>query len=370
MADSLDTFITWYNNVFKIDPLYVAMEQCVEDSPWHRERNVAVHTDMVVDQYLSRCNISFSTFSIIGAIACAFHDVGKPAAMTLKFREDRGYYNAFNGHEQMSARLWEQYAVENWPALVKIFDLVPMDIYRIGVMIEHHVPWGLRDKRKLDAVILTMLSNTYRDTFGDVLLSDTYGRISDDGEEKQKKSQIWVDTEIAKRQSWDWWEEIDNKENVLYVPISASGGGKSTLFRDNRFSDVENFSLDKLRHRWYHETDYAYAFEQSCKDKGFIHKAQKEFTSLLREKKDVYLDNTNTTRKTRRFWITEARNRNYKVVAFLFPSDSQTMVDRQFSREDKSVPAIAVLRQYDQMQMPLYYSEADEIIVLDINLPK
>jgi hypothetical protein len=46
------------------------------------------------------------------------------------------------------------------------------------------------------------------------------------------------------------------------------------------------------------------------------------------------------------------------------------LVVRQESREDKTVPADAVLRQYNQIQMPLYYGEFDEIIVIDNNLPK
>ena len=141
MFDSVDTFITWYNQVFKVSYLYEAMEQTVEGSPWHRERNVGVHTDMVVSQYLTRSDI----FDKIGALACAFHDVGKPNSMTQKFREDRGTYNAFNGHEQVSARLWEQYAVANWKTLVETFGLVSHDIYKIAVLIEHHVPWGMRD---------------------------------------------------------------------------------------------------------------------------------------------------------------------------------------------------------------------------------
>ena len=369
MTDSVDTFIAWYNNLFKTSYLYEQMERTVEDSLWHRERNVAVHTDMVVSQYLSRCNVN-GLFSIVGALACTFHDVGKPNSMTQKFREDRGTYNAFNGHEQVSARLWEHYAVANWKNLVDAFGLVPHDIYKVAVMIEHHVPWGMRDKKKLDAVILTQLSNTWKDVYSDVLLSDTYGRISDDAEEKQEKSRRWVQTEIGKREGWDWYSDIPENGKVVYFPISASGGGKSTLYKGNGFKDVEYFSLDALRHDWYDADDYENAFAMSCKDKGFIHKAQKHYQQMLRDGiKKLFVDNTNTTRKTRRFWVQEARNRGYKTIAYLFPSDRETLVARQESREDKTVPADAVLRQYAQIQMPLYYGEFDEIIVIDNNLP-
>lgn len=367
MTDYKDTFIEWYNNAFKTSYLYEAMERCVEDSPWHRERNVAVHTDMVVSQFLTRSQ----PFDIIGALAVAFHDVGKPDALRVKFREDRGEYKAFTGHEQMSARLWEQFAVANWKELSETFTLFPEDIYKVAVMIEHHVPWSVKDKRKLDAIILTMLTISNVDTFENVLISDTFGRISDDAEEKRERSWEWVDKEIISRKGWMWKHGSPSGEKVAFFPVGASGSGKSTFFKSNGFANVETFSLDALRHEWYDAEDYENAFAMSCDDNGFIHKAQKQYQQMMRDGvKEIFVDNTNLTRKIRRFWTTEARNRNYKVVFFLFPSDRQTLVDRQSTREDKSVPASVVLNQYSKIQMPLYYGEADEIIVLDTNLPK
>lgn len=360
-------FIHWYNNEFKLDSLYLAMEATVEDSPWHRERNVGVHTDMVVSEFLSSSTLGFS---LIGALVCAFHDVGKPGAMKMKWTEERGHYKQFGGHEQVSARLWEAYAVANWKSLVEKFNLAPYDIYRVAVMIEHHVPWGLRDKRKLDAVLLTMGEVGDLDVFSNILLADTYGRISDDAEQKQKNSAEWLDKEVMSRIGWNWKMGSPDNEKVVYFPIGPSGCGKSSMFRNQGFADVSHFSLDALRHKWYHETDYGYAFEQSCKDKGFIHKAQKEYQQMLRDGvSEVFVDNTNTTRKTRRFWVTEAKNRGYKTMAYLFPSDVETLVARQEDREDKTVPSEAVRRQYNQVQMPLYYGEFDVIAVMSGNLP-
>ena len=88
MTNLKSEFIKWYNNEFHLDPLYVAMENTVEDSPWHRERNVGVHTDMVVSEYIARNQSDWDIAILCGAFACAFHDVGKPDAMEEVFKED------------------------------------------------------------------------------------------------------------------------------------------------------------------------------------------------------------------------------------------------------------------------------------------
>src|SRR5271157_3546387 len=116
-------FITWYNNEFKTDPLYKKMEETVEGSSWHRERNVAIHTDMVVSEYISWAEKNWTTETLIGAVACAFHDTGKPSARVERFKPERGIYNSFGGHEIISARIWEDFAIRNFETFCRSFGL-------------------------------------------------------------------------------------------------------------------------------------------------------------------------------------------------------------------------------------------------------
>lgn len=187
-------FITWYFNEFHLTDLYQTMVGTVEGSPYHREANVGIHTDMVVAQYLGRCDSIWDTPTLLGAFACAFHDVGKPAACQkngIKFKPERGNYLSFGGHELFSSRMWEDFAVREWVRL-EAFGLQVEDIYRVGWMIEHHLPWGVKKAEKRKALAQTLHETGLKLPFIDFLLADTWGRISDDGPEKKAKVNLWV----------------------------------------------------------------------------------------------------------------------------------------------------------------------------------
>jgi len=162
---------------------------------------------------------------------------------------------------------------------------------------------------------------------------------------------------------------------ILFVPIGASGSGKSTL-REKLLIDnpkLSVFSLDNLRLEWYgdntaHTKDYyRLAFERACDDKTFNSKANARYMEMIKTGNDLYVDNTNTSAKRRRFYITEARKRGYYIQAILFPIELQEIIDRQFTRTDKDVPISAVQRMYMQLQLPSY-GDFDKIIVIPSNL--
>lgn len=364
-SEQINKFILWYNNEFKFTRLYQNMGPCREDSPYHREQSVALHTDMVVMEYLKQPT---HPDDIMGLFAAAFHDVGKPSACKVKFKEERGEYKSFGGHEIYSARLWEDWAVENWKFLVEEFNFEPEDIYRVGYLIEYHKPWDLKDASKLEALSLTTLMLNVDEIFVKLFTADTWGRMSDDYMEKRSKVANWADDFINRCHSVCGHPILSgvNYTNAptLYVPIGASGAGKSSLY--NKFDGVNTFSLDAMRHELYGD-DYAYAYELSTKDAHFKSKSNQRFMELVRENKDLYLDNTNTSRKNRRWFMTEARKRGYRLVALLLPVALQTIIDRQHTRGDKNVPAEAVKRQYMGIQLP-QYGEFDEINVIKSNL--
>ncbi len=366
-------FIHWYNEVFKQTKMYTEMRALAEESPWHREHSIAVHTDMVVMEYITRWDDhEANIYGIHGAFAAAFHDVGKPDSCVFKFKEERGDYKAFHGHEQLSARMWENYAVLHMDELNEQFGFGIYDIYRIGFMIEYHKPWDIKNPEKLRDMALTLMVLGVDREFVDLVKADTWGRLSDDQEEKRAKVNAWCE-EFENRcmslSGHSIFYNLGNPDNkpVMYVPIGASGTGKSTYLNTLREvgEDLNVFSLDLMRHELYGD-DYAYAFQQSTKDKHFRSQCNERYRELLRENKSLYLDNTSTSKKNRRFYITEARNRGYHIVGVLLPVGLRTVLDRQLSREDKTVPEDAVRRQYNGMQLP-QFGEFDNVLVEDSN---
>jgi predicted kinase len=382
------SFIYWYYNEFQLTDLYLNMSKTVEGSPWHRERNVATHTDMVVSQYIGFAPTEWSHDDMLGAFACAFHDVGKPASCQLKFKKERGgEYKSFGGHEQKSSRMWEDWAATNFSRLWDEFDFVSFDLYVVGWIIEKHLPWGLKKKEKRHNLALTALRifDWAPRPFTNVLLADTYGRISDDYIEKREKVHAWIEEfeELVESVEASTPEHpVINEIKTLYMPIAASGSGKSTFINDlaqhaeNRGEEFDVFSWDALRLEWYIDSGerlisiqdtYRLAFERQCEDKDFMNKANKRFIEMVKTGNTLVVDNTNLSKKRRRFFIDQARRHGYRVRAILLPISLDEVVARQTTRTDKNVPIEAVKQHYNAIQLP-EYGEVDDVWSIGDNM--
>jgi len=368
-------FIAWYNNIFKFDPLFTDMSSVTEGSPYHRETSVAIHTDMVVQQYLSSDGFASSKNMLLGAFAAVFHDVGKPHACEEKYSESRGQYYSFNGHEPISARLWEDYAIRNWSTLVELFDFNLFDGYAIGWMIEYHLPWGIKNPDKLDSIARTTKHYGFTKPYGEFLMADNLGRISDPSTARHKDGLSWVFELHYRCSTLDTSETAawSTSDKILFVPIGASGTGKTTSFTEIQERYVDNnprvFSLDILRHYWYDAADYSNAWRLSCDDKNFKQRWQAHFHQMLTDGGVLYIDNLNLSKKSRRFFIAAARQQGFKVVAIISPVDIGTVIERQNTRTDKYLSPPIVREQYMRMQYPSL-GEFDDIIIRDNNLSK
>lgn len=371
--DRKNDFIYWYFNEFVADPLFDAMARTNEiNSPWHIENSIGIHTNMVVTQYLLLSDTSFHKLGTVeGAFAAAFHDVGKPAALTNKQSEERGHYVSFPGHEMRSAREWESWAVANFSMLSTRFGLDSESIYRVSWMIENHLPWAIKKDFKLDQMAMTVKTLDIYQPFVDLLWADTVGRMSVDWVEKRGKVSEWIGNFYLRQHDIERVLPEDGGP-VLIMPIGCSGSGKSTFVKTMPYMFPENtithYSLDELRHRWYDMDDYSNAFRMSCDDKSFKSNAQREFIDLVKSGVSLYCDNTNLSRKARNFYLSEAKRHGYTTIAVLLPLNRKQLMDRQASRDDKVVPAEAYFHQYNCVSMP-NYGEFDFVHTHEGNLP-
>lgn len=150
---------------------------------------------------------------------------------------------------------------------------------------------------------------------------------------------------------------------VLYMAVGPSGSGKSTVFKklQSKNLNIAHYSWDALRHAWYDEEDYARAFELACADRTFQSNAMKVFEGLLETKRDIYVDNTNLTRKRRKQFLKKAVALGYKTVAITFDVDLKTAISRQSTRGDKYVSEGVVEKQFASLQPPTI-GEFDKVI--------
>lgn len=166
-----------------------------EDSPWHREANVAEHTRMLISWYMNNLvGKRNDTQRVLTLVGCLFHDVGKPVVEIKKWSPERGDYRAYHGHEQVSARMWVDYALTH-PEQMTALRLSMNDVSNISFMLEHHVPFGLKDhvKRKaLKESIMRRMGEAGHRAWLDMLLCDQHGRISDGQAEKLAAVDAWM----------------------------------------------------------------------------------------------------------------------------------------------------------------------------------
>lgn len=193
--NAIQRFNVFFEAFIKTD-MWIAMLNTREDSPWHREANVSEHTRMLLRFYFENfANKRSDQQQTLTLLACLFHDVGKPPSQIIKFSEERGEYRAYHGHEQVSARMWVDFALSN-PDVREFLHLTADDVSNIAFMIEHHVPFATKDPKKRKALKDTLMNRVGESghrAWLDMLLCDQHGRISDNQHEKLAAVAEWMD---------------------------------------------------------------------------------------------------------------------------------------------------------------------------------
>jgi predicted kinase len=382
---------------FKLTNVWKVMENTVENSPWHREKNVAVHTEMTMSEaakhfprpadgreltYLDRRHI------VLVSLALLFHDTGKPTAEVVKESEDRGVYRSYAGHEQDSARTFEDYVVTNWDQFESLITV--WDVYVITWMIEHHLPYGLKQKDKVLALdkslIMTFLPNG-PEVFFNMLKGDTGGRISDAYETNYQKMLDWIDERQAVMEQIGplVFAQNEHMNNMADTPemvmlIGPSGAGKSTLRR--ALAGYEEFSLDTLRLQFAvgnvdvvkgigplaDKATYRIAYQYAVdNEQEFDKYVDAHLNHMFRNHKYIVIDNTNTGAKRRKRYLEMARQRGMRTTALYIPAALDQLVKRQETRNDKTIPAGAVAAQFASVAVPSFGGEFDAVNIAPHN---
>lgn len=374
---TMDT-LTYIKHFKNSSPLWRQMEQTVEASPWHREANVAVHTEMVLEQYMKRFyHLRTERQNRVALLALLAHDFGKPAAEeTLEKKDGSGTYRRYAGHEQDSAIAF----TECWLQDQHLRSIVSVDEARqIRWIIEHHLPYGFKDGKKRSD-LRTAIERTLRedvDTFYDCLRSDAAGRISDDHETKLTNVEDWirefrtVPATMTRRNA---------RMGTCYVLIGPSGSGKSTWTKQHRQACDFTLSLDDARiefwarsnsgGEWIDRKDiYRQAWQHAVDNEGeFKAYWQQQVADVFRNaqiaQSSVFIDNTNGSKKARAQYTQAGRSIGMKIVAVEFWNTFDTLSGRQKTRPDKEVPASSLKQQYFAQTCAWLGSEVDEVIIV------
>lgn len=345
-------FTEWYMN-FKSHDLFKSMTNTVEDSHYHREKNVGVHTNMVVNEYISRSPSQWSKADFIGAIQCAIHDIGKPASEEVVTRSDGTTYRRYKGHELLSQRMFINYILSSDGKELREY-LTDSDIYNIGYIAQYHLPYQL-SKERITWIRKHLCHFGLEDVFIRCLQADTYGRISDNAEEKELRLENWFTATYYGTPLADEKDKEYTTEVVLLV--APTGAGKSTYMKKH-LEDYAVHSMDRLRLEWY-DADYSTAFKMSCDDKNFNNSVIKHFTMLTKEHNKVVVDNTNIKPKARKRYLSNSQHKKVAVVLLMSYGEN---LERLTNRSDKYIPTFVLDKMYWSVILPSF-GEVDEIII-------
>lgn len=376
---SIQKFNEFYEKFLTTD-LAKTMASVSENSPYHREENVLVHTQMTMNWYKENLAPNRSEHQqVMTLLALLFHDTGKPIVKQEKFREDRGNYLSFADHEQASARVLEDFAMQDFKVFLDM-GITQKDLAALIWMVEYHLPYDMVKPEKRQAyrdTVFHLLGCEDEVAYGDMLLSDAHGRTSDDQEAKRAKTVAWVkEFELIKPEQPKFTSIADKRTPMIFILIGASGSGKSTYTETLRIlhQGINVFSLDTIRLRLAHSMglltgveieDYRIAYENSITESlAFSTLVSQTWMELIRSKADIIVDNTNLSRKSRARWINESKAAGYYVSLALFPIAKNILVKRACTREDKRVPIGAVIQHFESIRYPLLPTEGHSIVVV------
>lgn len=357
-------------NYFKTTPYWATMVATVEDSPWHREANVAVHTEMIIHEYLKNFAADRSMQEIkLAFISIVFHDTGKPSAEEVLDKKDgTGQYRRYAGHEQDSAATFAECYVK-MPELRALLN--EKEARAVRWTIEHHLPYGMTDKIKRRGLRVATQA-TYQEaglsdrTFFDVLRSDCWGRISDDHDTKKAAVEDWIKT-FQQIEIPEYHDTMSDTSRTMMVLIGASGSGKST-FRA-MYTDSAVISADEMKVAfWVIDSEaqgmpitipmsdmeaYNAAWQYCTLDpegsKAFDKHFKAESLRIVKETAAkggrVLVDMVNSSKKKRAPFIEMAKQHKMSVIAVEFWNSFDTLSARQKTRGDKCVPDSSIKQQ-------------------------
>lgn len=370
-----------YYNIFseishqlKKSEIWRDMVNTTEDSPYHQEKNVAVHTEMVVSEYIALTGIEhvkdWTREIMWGAIAALFHDTGKPyteettttisvtnVAENLKKGSFKNIFkkvkNSYKQHETYSANVFIDF-IQNMP--MNLLD--DLDIYVIHTMITHHRPF-YADKKlnqlayhcKRYNIVNPMIWLVFADLNGRIFQEQEIAKTGSD------KVKSWAINFRVKAQKTVLRDPVEFNDCHVFMPVGVSGSGKTTAYNELKkmFPDIQSTSLDSLRLEYH--PDYETAFKLANEDENFGAKSVKDYLDKL-AKGRVYIDNINITNTYRKRYVNNTRG---KPIAVMIYMTHHNRTKEQFiKRTDKFLPIGVFNRQWHERTFPLA-SEYDAI---------
>jgi predicted kinase/CRISPR/Cas system-associated endonuclease Cas3-HD len=298
-------------------------------SKYHLEGTVRTHTYMVLNEVL-KSDLSDSEKKIFSIVAL-LHDIGKYLAKTeIKDKV------VFQGHEGLSTVL----AIEFLERLQKLH-VNGYEIRRILLIVNHHGLF-LNNQKNLEK-LLSRNTLLWEDLI-------KFHQFDKNGSMTFEKNFDLI--ESIKLQTPQ--DLIDPNLPKVYMMVGLPCSGKSTLAKNLKWTtEAEIISRDDLVMERANGKTYTETFKSLSKEEHqeIDNQLLKKYNSLVKQKKDIILDLTNLSFKSRRKWFRNTHQ--FHIVAFL--TSYQTILKRNSERffEGKMIDYDVLINQMKRFQLPL-----------------
>lgn len=308
-------------------------------NPYHMEGDVWTHTMMVLEE------ASKLTDKEEILLAALLHDVGKPKSREVVPETKRV---RFFSHESISTVLSIEILLKYREEVNESINLI-----RVLELINWHSDFhqisqekGLSKKQKI------MLGQKYGDTelFEDMFLmsmSDNLGRIHETLTKEDTITRfeyIRKEYEAIQKELQESPSQEVNKKSKIQMLIGIPNAGKSTHINEElKKGEKVILSFDNMIMEKYPDLNYSDAFKKAMETKGTKEDNWKEFERRFKEElkisfnegKEVIVDKTNLTKKSRNRVLSNAP-KTIKREAIMFLTTLPTLLERNAKRAEET----------------------------------
>lgn len=322
-------------------------------NPYHLEGSIWNHTLMVYEKSKDD--------SIFLQLATIFHDLGKTISKE-KVVQDGIKHTRFIGHEGASF-----YIAQDAMKKMGVYDEFDDDDIQLILSIiachgEYRMGGNLKkffDRFQRNELLLSFIISHMKCDFA--------GRFTD-------ASLPHTDVEVLETEHRHWLRsrQMDSNElqpreyeNTITLLVGAPCSGKSYWIERlskrmnvNVAWDTRILSRDDL----VYEMGKCETYDECWKNvdhKKIDEVLEKRFRATVKEDKDIIVDMTNMSRKSRRRWLHGVK-KSYKKKAVMFATSLDTLLDRDRARAGKTLGVRFLHPMIKKLSIPMY-DEFDEI---------
>jgi len=344
----------------EINDYLTDMENCEQDSIFHAEGNVLIHTEMVINE-VEKLKLSENDMNILRWSAL-LHDIGKPYVSEM-----------IDGHIRSHGHSKKGYHIS-----MSLLDKVNMDfndkIQIMNLIREHGEPEWILDKKDPNKEIIKLSHFCRLDLLYYIAKCDVLGRIAKDDNdflenlEYFKELAIELDcfnkpyqfsSNIAKynylvKGTHHYSDNpFNDTKSKVYMVCGLPGVGKDTYIKDMSFSVI---SLDNIRK----ELGIKPTEEQGL----VIQTAKERAREFMRKGEDFAWNATNITKQLRSGLISLFTEYNsYITIIFLYKP--LNVIFKQNKNRNDVVPEKVIKKLFDKMEIPSSL-ESHEVKILSL----